>query len=91
MENALHGTWKLNIDKSVAEPGPLVQREVRAYEAAGADGLKLFVQGIDAAGAAYSYSERGGLYRRDGLSIDRERHPQWRRLHFVEPHRFAHL
>lgn len=63
MENSLRGTWKLNVDKSVAEPGPLVQSEVRFYEAAGADDLKLFVQGIDATGAAYSY---GAVGRIDG-------------------------
>lgn len=61
MGNTLHGTWKLNIDKSIAEPGPLVQSEVRIYEAAGADDLKLLVQGIDATGAAYSYSAIGRI------------------------------
>lgn len=61
MENMLYGTWKLNVDRSVAEPGPLVQSEVRLYEAAGGDDLKLFVQGIDATGAAYSYGAIGGI------------------------------
>jgi len=63
MENTLHGTWKLNVDKSMAEPGPLVQSEVRTYEAAGDNDLKLFVQGFDASGAAYSY---GAIGRIDG-------------------------
>jgi len=35
MQNTLHATWKLNADKSMAEPGPLVQSELRVYEAAG--------------------------------------------------------
>jgi hypothetical protein len=63
MENPLHGTWKLNVNRSVAEPGPLVQSEVRVYEAAGVDDLKLLVRGIDATGAAYSY---GAIGRIDG-------------------------
>ena len=61
MKNPLFGTWKLNVEKSTADPGPLVRSEIRTYEAIGEDGLKLFVQGIGAIGAAYSYSATGKL------------------------------
>src|SRR5947209_4818656 len=61
MGTRLHGTWILNIDKSVAEPGPLVQSEIRTYEIVGADKLKLSVQGVDATGAAYSYGATGRI------------------------------
>jgi hypothetical protein len=61
MKNPLYGTWKLNIGKSMTEPGPLVRSEVRTYEAAGDGGLKLVVQGTDATGAAYTYSAAGEI------------------------------
>ena len=65
MTNTLLGTWKLNVDKSTADPGPLVRSETRAYEAVGDDGLKLVVQGSDAIEAAYSYSVTGKIDGRD--------------------------
>ena len=65
MKNPLLGTWKLNVDKSVAEPGPLVRSESRVYEATADDGLKFFVEGIDASGTAYSYGTTGKVDGRD--------------------------
>ena len=65
MENTLLGTWKLNVEQSMAEPGPLVQSESRAYEATADGGLKFFVQGIDASGTAYSYGATGRIDGRD--------------------------
>ncbi len=65
MTNALLGTWKLNVEKSAAEPGPLVRSESRVYEATADDGLKFFVQGIDASGTAYSYGATGRIDGRD--------------------------
>jgi hypothetical protein len=61
MKKPLHGTWKLNIEKSMTEPGPLVQSEVRTYGATGDDGLRLAVRGTDAIGAAYTYSASGEI------------------------------
>ena len=61
MNNALHGTWKLNVDKSVAEPGPLVRSESRVYEAASNERMTLVVNGIDASGAEYSYRAIGRM------------------------------
>ena len=65
MTNTLLGTWKLNVDKSTADPGPLVRSETRGYEAVGDDGLKLVVRGSDASEAAYSYSVTGKIDGRD--------------------------
>ena len=65
MKNTLLGNWKLNVGKSTADPGPLVQCETRSYEAIGGDGLKLFVQGVGATGAAYSYGATGKLDGKD--------------------------
>ena len=45
----------------MAYPGPLVQSELRVYEATEDGGLKLFVQGIDATGASYSYRATGRI------------------------------
>ena len=61
MKNPLHGTWKLDVDNSLAEPGPVVQSEVRVYEATGEGDLKLVVNGTDVTGAAYSYSAGGTI------------------------------
>jgi hypothetical protein len=63
--NTLHGSWKLNVAKSLVEPGPLVQSEARVYEATGEEGLKLTVHGVDATGAAYSYTAAGKIDGRD--------------------------
>ena len=61
MKNPLLGTWKLNVNDSLTEPGPLVLSEVRVYEAAGEDDLELVVNGVDATGTAYSYSAAGRI------------------------------
>ena len=61
MTNPFVGTWKLNLDQSKVEPGPIVREETRTYESAGADELKLVVHGTDATGAAYSYSATGKM------------------------------
>ena len=65
MKSTLFGNWKLNVEKSSADPGPLVRSEIRSYEGIGEDGLKLFVQGIGATGAAYSYGATGKLDGKD--------------------------
>jgi hypothetical protein len=61
MKNTLLGTWQLNVDKSMAEPGPLVRSESRVYEATANDGFRLRVQGVDASGNAYSYGAAGWM------------------------------
>jgi hypothetical protein len=61
MKNTLLGTWRLNVDKSMAEPGPLVRSESRVYETIASDGLRLRVQGVDASGNAYSYGATGRM------------------------------
>lgn len=65
MNNTLHGIWKLNVGNSLADPGPLVRSETRVYEATGDNGLQLFVKGIDATGAAYSYGATGRIDGKD--------------------------
>ena len=61
MNHPLLGMWKLDVHSSLTEPGPLVRSEVRVYEAAEEDGLRLVVNGVDATGAAYSYSAAGRI------------------------------
>ncbi|MEO8143686.1 MAG: hypothetical protein ABI654_05680 [Betaproteobacteria bacterium] len=65
MDNTLLGDWKLNVGKSMADPGPLVQGEGRCYEANDDGDLKLFVQGNAASGAAYSYGATGKIDGKD--------------------------
>jgi hypothetical protein len=59
MDFALRGTWTLDVDQSVVEPGPIVRSERRRYDAVGPDEIKLFVEGTDATGVAYSYCATG--------------------------------
>jgi hypothetical protein len=61
MNEAFHGEWKLNVGKSMVEPGPIVRAEVRVYEAVGDESLRLSVQGIDATGADYAYTAAGRI------------------------------
>ena len=65
MKNSLLGTWKLSVERSMTEPNPLVRSESRVYEATADGGLKFFVQGIDASGAAYSYGATGRIDGQD--------------------------
>jgi len=65
MKITLHGTWKLNVDKSMVEPGPLFRSELRVYLATDDEDLKLSVQGIDATGTAYSYTAAGKVDGKD--------------------------
>ena len=65
MKNTLLGTWKLNVDGSMADPGPLVRSEIRVYEALDDDGLRLTVQGSDASDAPYSYGATGKVDGKD--------------------------
>jgi hypothetical protein len=55
-QNTLLGTWKLRVNESKADPGPLPRSEVRTYSVAGPDGVKLTVEGIDAGGNRFAYS-----------------------------------
>jgi hypothetical protein len=48
-ENAVVGTWKLNISKSKFNPGPPPKEEIRVYEAQG-EGIKVTVRTVEADG-----------------------------------------
>ena len=61
MKHPLLGMWKLDVHSSLTKPGPLVRSEVRVYEMVEEDDLKLVVNGVDAMGAAYSYSAAGRI------------------------------
>ena len=53
--NPLVGTWKLNVDKSKFNPGPMPKSLTRTVEGQG-DGLKYTFDGISADGTAIAYS-----------------------------------
>ena len=57
------GTWTLDVARS--KDGALQKSEVRTYEVAAADGIRLSVEGVDGAGATFAYSANGDFNGKD--------------------------
>jgi hypothetical protein len=54
-DNPFVGTWKLNVAKSKAEPGPVAKSQTRTVVADGA-GAKYTFEGVKGDGTSYAYS-----------------------------------
>jgi hypothetical protein len=60
-ENALLGTWTLDVARSRIDYAPLPRSERRSYQAVGDNGIVFRVEGVDGAGAAYAYGTTGAI------------------------------
>ena len=49
------GTWRANIAKSKADPGPMAKSSTTKFEAAGANGVKAIVDLVNAEGKQFHY------------------------------------